>query len=142
MAKRNQNMRLRVEGADGIVQAMRRADKETEKALNDLVSEAIEIVFREADARAPIGSTSRVRNSLRIETGKDNKGMFFANVVVGKREGEKTDTSGFYVTFYELGSSRQPPRPFMRPALDKSKYRVRKYLIDGLRRVILKDRGI
>lgn len=140
-AKKWSRMRLKVEGADQVVRAMQQADKETEKALNDLISEAAELVFREADARAPIGPTGRTRFSLRIEIGRSKKGHFYANVVVGARDGDTTATSAFYVTFYELGTSRQPPRPFMRPALDKCRPRIRRMLQEGLAKIINKNRS-
>ena len=139
--KKFSKMRLKVEGADQVVRALQQADAETEKALKDLISEAAEIVFREADARSPIGPSGRTRFSLRIEIGTSKKGNFYANVVVGAREGETTKTSAFYVTFYELGTSRQPPRPFMRPAYDKCRPRIRRLLQEGLARVINKDRS-
>lgn len=131
MARRYSRMRLRVEGADEIIKALQKADKELQKELNDLISEAAEIVFREADSRVPI-KTGKARESLKIETGHTSKGVFYANVTVGGG-----DT--FYITFYELGTSRQPPRPFMRPSLDKSKYRIRKHLIEGLKAAIARQ---
>lgn len=139
--KKFSKMRLKVEGADQVIRAMRQADKETEKALHDLISQAAELVFREADARAPIGRTERTRFSLRIQTGVTKKGNFYANVVVGAKDGDTTAASAFYVTFYELGSSRQPPRPFLRPAYDKCRARIRKLLQDGLAKIINKDRS-
>ena len=136
MARVNSNMRLKVDGVEDVVKALEKANEEIKKELRDLVSEAAEIVFREADARSPIGKTGRTRSSLRIEIGENKKGQFYANVVIGKKSGESTENSSFYVTFYELGTSRQPPRPFMRPSLDKSKAKIRKHLVEGLRRVI------
>src|SRR5690606_35628515 len=109
MARKTMRMRLRVEGVQDVVQAMRKADDNIKKELRNLISEAAEIVFREADSRVPIGPTGRTRASLRIEVGEDDKGRFYANVVVGARPGDTTATSAFYVTFYELGTSRQPP---------------------------------
>lgn len=137
VVRQNNRMRLRVEGIEELVAMLRNADKEIQRELNDLVSECAEIVFREADARVPIGTTNRTRNSLRIEVGKNNKGIFYANVVVGAYDNDTTATSAFYVSFYELGSSHQPPRPFLRPAYDKSKAKMRKHLIEGLERIIL-----
>lgn len=132
MARRNMRMRLRVEGADQVIRALRNADEATQRALRDAISEAAEIVFREADARTPIGPTGRTRDSLRIETGTNRNGVFYANIVVGTGAGY----DAFYVTFYELGTSRQPPRPFLRPSLDKSRARIRKHLIGALQRAI------
>ena len=134
--KKFSRMRLKVEGAEQVVQAMQRADKAIRKQLHDLISEAAELVFREADARAPIGPTGRTRFSLRIEIGTSKRGNFYANVVVGAQDGESTKTSAFYVTFYELGSSRQPARPFLRPALDKCRPRIRRMLQEGLAKIV------
>ena len=125
--RRSSRMRLKVEGVDEILEALRKADKALQEELHDLISEAAEIVFREADANVPIKS-GKARASLKIKTGKTRNGTFYANVTVG---GEP-----FYITFYELGNSRQPPRPFMRPALDKSRAKIRQHLIEGLRAAI------
>jgi HK97 gp10 family phage protein len=140
-AKKWSRMRLKVEGAEQVIKAMQEVDKEMQKALHDLISEAAELVFREADARAPIGPTGRTRFSIRIEIGTSKRGNYYANVVVGAKDGESTETSAFYVTFYELGTSKQPPRPFMRPALDKSRPRIRRLLQEGLAKIINKNRG-
>lgn len=128
MMARTSRMRLKVEGVDEVIKALQKADAELQKELNDLVSEAAEIVFREADARVPIKSGD-ARDSLRIETGRNKQGLFYANVTVGGG-----DT--FYITFYELGTSRQPPRPFMRPSLDSSRSKIRQHLIQGLKAAI------
>lgn len=133
--KMQNKMRLKVEGVDNVVQELKRANDLIKKELHDLISEAAEIVFREADAKVPIGQTKKTRYSLRIEIGENKKG-FFANVVVGSKKGDTTANSAFYVTFYELGTSRQPPRPFMRPAYDKSKSKIRAHITEGLRKII------
>ncbi|KAB2337653.1 hypothetical protein F7731_08655 [Cytobacillus depressus] len=133
--RQNSNMRIRVDGVEDIIRALQRADEALQKELHDLISECAEIVFREADARVPILS-GKARNTLRIEVGKNDKGVFYANVVVGNGTG-KTDP--YYITFYELGTSRQEPRPFMRPSLDKSKSKIRAHLIAGLRAAIARQ---
>ncbi|XID91037.1 HK97-gp10 family putative phage morphogenesis protein [Paenibacillaceae bacterium WGS1546] len=134
--RRTSNTRIRVDGAEDVIRALQEADEEIKKKINDLIAEAAEIVFREADARAPVGETEKTRFSLRIETGISKKGNFYANVIIGARKGETTAESAFYVTFYEYGSSRQPPRPFMRPSMDKSRAKIRTLLREGLAKVI------
>ena len=135
MARRmrpNSRMRVRVEGVEELIAAIRTADQQIQKELNDLISECAEIVFREADSRVPIKS-GKSRNTLRIEIGETKKGQFYANVAVGNGTGKEDP---FYIVFYELGTSRQPPRPFMRPSFDKSKSKIRKRLIEGLRAIL------
>src|SRR5690625_3462600 len=84
MARRN--VKVKVEGVEDILKALRKADEELKNELHNIISEAAEIVFREADARVPIGKTEKARESLRIETGTDKGGFFYANVVVGGKE--------------------------------------------------------
>src|SRR5699024_3779305 len=119
--RRQMRTRVKVEGVDEIVKALKRADEEIERELRVLISECAEIVFREADANVRIQS-GRARNTLRIEVGENKNGYYFANVVIGDGTGKEDP---FYIVFYELGTSRQPARPFMRPALDKSRYKIR-----------------
>lgn len=129
MSRQKSKMRLKVDGVDKILKALEKADEDLKNELHNIVSEAIEIVFREADARVPIGKTGNMRSSLKIKTGFNKDGVFFANVVVGGDD-------AFYVSFYELGTSRQPPRPFMRPSLDKSKSQIRSYMIQRIKEVL------
>lgn len=121
-------MRLKVENAGEILDALTKADEALKKELHDIVSEAAEIVFREADARVPV-RTGKARESLRITTGFTKNGYFHATIVVGGEE-------AFYITFYELGTSRQPPRPFLRPSLDATRAQVRRHMISRLQEVI------
>lgn len=130
MARRNRNMRIKVEGVEDVLKALRKADEDLKREMHNIVAEAVEIVFREADARVPIGETGKARESLRIETGFNNDGYFYANVTVGDQ------ATTYYITFYELGTSRQPPRPFMRPSLDSKKSEIRNYMIKRLKEVI------
>ncbi|QJD87899.1 HK97-gp10 family putative phage morphogenesis protein [Cohnella herbarum] len=139
--RRTSRTGIRVEGAEAVIKALREANEEIHKKINDLISEAAEIVFKEADIRAPIGATERTRFSLRIVTGISKKGNFYANVIVGARDGLMTAESAFYVTFYEYGTSKQPPRPFMRPSMDKSRAKIRALLKEGLEKVIRDLRG-
>lgn len=130
MARRS-SMRVKVENADEIIKALENADEALRNELHNIISEAAEIVFREADARVPI-KTGAARESLRIKTGFTKDGFFHATIVVG---GDST----YYITFYELGTSRQPPRPFLRPSLDNTRSQVRQYMIKRLREVIAKQ---
>lgn len=126
---------IRVDGADEVIRQIKKANDKITKEIRDLISKAAEIVFREADSRSPI-RTGKARLSLEINVGTAKDGSFYANVTIGARLGEVVETAPFYVTFYEYGTSRQPPRPFMRPAMDKSRARVRKLLIEGVRAVV------
>src|SRR5690625_2982327 len=81
-SKTMSKMRVKVEGVDEILDALRKADQELRNELYNIVSEAVEIVFRKADATIPIKSGA-ARESLKIETGTTKRGTFYANVTVG-----------------------------------------------------------
>ncbi|ASA22084.1 HK97-gp10 family putative phage morphogenesis protein [Paenibacillus donghaensis] len=136
MVRRTSRSNIRVDGAEEVIRQLKRANAEITKEIRDLISQAAEIVFREADSRAPIGATGNTRFSLEINIGTSKKGAFYANVTVGARKGDLSASAPFYVTFYEYGSSHQPPRPFMRPSMDKSRAKVRKLLIEGVKAVV------
>ncbi|MEK5419380.1 HK97-gp10 family putative phage morphogenesis protein [Paenibacillus sp. FSL L8-0708] len=136
MVRRSSRSNIRVDGAEEVIKQLKRANAEITKEIRDLISKAAEIVFREADSRAPIGKTGKTRFSLEMNIGISQKGNYYANVSVGARNGDISASAPFYVTFYEYGSSHQPPRPFMRPSLDKSRAKVRKLLIEGVKAVV------
>lgn len=51
------------------------------------------------------------RSTIRFRRGRDAKGFY---IDVG------ANRSAFYLAFYEFGTSKQPARPFLRPAIEKA----------------------
>lgn len=56
-------------------------------------------------------SRRHARASIDVKRGRDSKGVY---VDVGPTR------KGFWLAFYEFGTSKQPPRPFMRPAIERA----------------------
>jgi len=82
----------------------------------------VEVFRREIRARAPVrqdeglkGKEQRKPGYLKKHIGRwvKVKGQESYSVMVGPM------ASAFYARFYELGTSHQPARPFMRPAFDQ-----------------------
>ena len=82
----------------------------SEKDLVDLATD----IRDQMRATAPVSTGKRIarrhaRSSIEVKQGRDRRG-FFADVGPTRK--------GFWLAFYEFGTSKQPPRPFMRPAFD------------------------
>src|SRR5699024_12075174 len=78
---RNKNLRIKVEGVEDILKALRKADEDLKREMHNIVAEAVEIVFREADAKVKILSVA-ARDSFRIDTCFRSDGLYYANVIV------------------------------------------------------------
>lgn len=142
MAKKPSNskkMRIKLGGFKELVDNLNDFEKEVEKELGKLVLLGANEVEKRIEAAAP-RKEGRILATVRIRTGEKGKKVF-ANVIVGSLRGEENDRdSGNYVTFYEYGSSRQIPRPFIRPAMKRSARFVRKVFTEGIKEIIAKKR--
>lgn len=89
-----------------------RLNIESEKDLLDLAHD----IERGMKDGAPLSTGKRIsrrhaRSSIDVKQGRDRRGVY---VDVGPTR------KGFWLAFYEFGTSRQPPRPFMRPAIERA----------------------
>lgn len=82
-------------------------------------------------ANAPVRAVGSMNSKewLGITTGmKKGKRVFFIGI-------DKADTSpAFYLKFSEWGTSRQPAKPFIQPALEKNRANIRDIVLEELRR--------
>lgn len=128
MALRATSMRL--EGAKELQDLLLRLPARVQKnAVNQAMRAGGAIVRDAAKADAPVGKRKgRKRFYVSRKTGKrvqaNDYGALKKNIRVQKVRGTDgryvvTDGSAFWGMFYEFGTKRQPPRPFLRPAFDR-----------------------
>lgn len=117
---------LSFSGGDGLDRALKELDEKVQRRLSRrAVRKAAEPVLQKAKAAAPV-LTGTLCDSLVIKT-KAGDGSISARVVADDRlhmkaQGKKaTGRELFYGLFAEFGTSRQPARPFMRPAFDSQR---------------------
>lgn len=89
---------------DGALEDLFRSDP----VAQDLARRAIR-VESEAKRRAPV-LTGRLRSSISHAPGQDGRGLY---VDIG--------TNVAYARFVEFGTTRQRPRPYLRPALNAAR---------------------
>ena len=97
---------------------------------------AAKVIQKEAKARVPTGKTGMLKKNIKVRSAKRSRSRIGINVVVG--EGWYTGEQ-FYGAFVELGTSKQPARPFMRPALEDKRDEARRVLVDELQDLIQKE---
>jgi HK97 gp10 family phage protein len=103
-----------------------------DRLINNAARAGARVVVRAAKVKAPV-ETGELQKSLRVRRRTADE----------RKRGEVVayaGTSLFYARFYELGTSRQPARPFLRPAADESHAEIFRTIQESLSRGI--DREI
>lgn len=122
---------FKIEGLDELESRLERIGKKVgSKFLRQALSKAATPVVRAAKQKAPVDSGA-LRQSIGKSTQK-GRGKNVASVAIGPKKGNaralalanskrsKPIRGIFYAHIVELGYGRQPPQPFLRPALDET----------------------
>lgn len=128
-------MAMKLEGARELQDLLLRLPARVQKnAVNQAMRAGAAVVRDAAKAAARVGKRQgRKRFYVSRKTGKrvqaKDYGTLKKNIKVQKVRGTDgryivTDGSAFWGMFYEFGTRRQRPRPFMRPAFDRVKDRA------------------
>ena len=103
------------------------------KLENEALLAGAEIINKEIVNRAP-EKTGKSKKYLKISKPKREKGIKVVKIGVNKSD----NSEAFYLKFYEYGTSKQPARPFMRPAYE----RKRKEALEKTKEIIRKGLGL
>ncbi len=91
-----------------------------DRLLQNATQAAARVILKEVKARAPRHEGRASPSSERYGTIVENLAVKPLSVLKGTtaRGSRVTTGDAFWAQFYELGTSRQPARPFMRPGFD------------------------
>lgn len=109
----------------GLRELQRNLERHREQVIREVEQSLVEsalIVERDAKIKAPF-DFGRLRNSISHET---DFGSSSPRVTVG--------TNIEYAKYQEFGTSRIPAHPYLFPALRENESRIRRKIIDGIRR--------
>jgi HK97 gp10 family phage protein len=98
--------------------------EDASKALKEAVMKGAEIVREDASRRAP-RRTGKLSQSIIIESAEVEPD--YVSVKIGPNK------EAFYGRFVEMGTSKMPAKPFLRPAWDANKENVKKIISDELK---------
>ena len=111
-----------------LADAIKNIDPETREALREVARK----VVQDAKALCPV-DTGSLRRSIRAEEYPPEVNVYRIFVVAGgKIINPKTRRPVDYARWVEYGG-RNPPKPFLRPALEQNRPLLRKALMDGLK---------
>ena len=116
---------LSIFGNEVLIRKLRGLESKAQKAiLRKGLREAAKMIAAEARTRAPY-DTGALRKGIKVRAAKSKKyiGMI---VRTGTRAemGIPETASHYYPALLELGTSRLPARPYLRPALDEKRTRA------------------
>jgi len=103
----------------------------TSKVITDrILIKAGEPVLRDMYENAPVGdSFFNARDELEITT-KTRFGQRVCFIGITKSD----MSTAFYLKFHEWGTVKMPAKPFMQPALEKNRAKIKEILLEELRK--------
>lgn len=125
---------IKIDGAQELTQALKALDRSVaRKLIRTAFKRAGALILDKAKINAPV-DTGALKDSL-IAKVSFRKGMVKVDIITKGAKDKETLNQGdqFYAAFVELGTSKQPPRPFLRPALKDSESQVKNLIIESLR---------
>ena len=117
MAKKGA-LRFEIVGEKELIKQFEKLEDDMRNAVvNNAIDKAGDAVMADAKANVPV-DTGELRDSIEKTLRQGNKGGV---VEVGSNIGSSAQAHGYYAFFVEYGTSKMPPKPYLRPALDKNK---------------------
>lgn len=139
-------MTVKVIGIKELQKAIQEKRNEIYAALDEAAKEAADIVRDDAKSRAAV-LTGEMRDSIVTAVRFQNDGAVSYNAEIdgqkapelrkkisNPREGGRKDS--FYPAIIELGTSRVPAQPYMRPALYENKNAIKRIFSSKIKAVI------
>lgn len=116
-----------VEGAEEVIKLLEDMGQKAEEVLAGAAEAGGKIALAEARRRCPV-KTGRLRASLELKQGKKTPARANVRIEHGKKE--------YYGKFVELGTKKQPARPFLRPAMDENKKQISDAVTEEIGRAV------
>ena len=124
---KQKRLRVRVEGAEQIVKALKGMDDKASKVLTSAAKAGGEIALSDAKRNCPV-NTGALRDSIKMNVNKVTNTK--ADVKIDY------DKSIKYGVFVELGTRGRAANPFMRNAVDKNQDKINSKITDTVRNAV------
>lgn len=104
------NLRVRIEGLDVYDKRLKELDRRTSgNILRKAIREGMNVLKKEAKSRVPV-RTGRLKKGIHVKVTLKKRGECYGKLGMKRKVA--------YGVPVELGTSRMPARPFLRPAAD------------------------
>jgi len=124
---RAKKLKAEVEGAEEVVKLLEEMGQKAGEVLAKAAEAGGRVALSEARRRCPV-KTGRLRASLTLTQGRKTPARANVRIEHGKKE--------YYGKFVELGTRKQPARPFMRPAVDENKQQISEAVTEEIGRAV------
>lgn len=123
------------------IQGIEELQGELDNLLRDVTSQSVGKDMKDVFVKAALEVRDDARQRVAVKTGNLKKGIFAArgdnnkpSAIVGVNY--KIAPHAHLVEFGHAGPHPAPPHPYMRPAVENKRDRVRQILSDGLREIV------
>lgn len=126
---RQKRVKIKIEGADKIVKALKDMDEEASDVLSAAAKAGGEIALKDAVQNCPV-DTGALRDSITM----------VINKVSDKRADVKIDFDKklYYGVFVELGANGREPKPFLRNSVDNNQDSINKAIVESVSKSVSK----
>jgi len=125
-------IKVTVRGTRELQRAIKKITKHSRDELENALNAGGRVILSAAQSRAPV-RTGYLREHLSMKTAfDDDKGVL---IVVGGTIPDKKHSANL-AWWQEFGTSKQPARPFLRPAFDESKNTAQNAIVSYIKRVM------
>ena len=109
---------MKIEGLEALEKAIDKMEKRFERAMVLATREGAKIVTKAAKENCRV-ETGNLKRSIKYKIAK-RKTPGEVVAVIGPTVGKRARYDGWYGRLVENGTSKAPPHPFLRPALDNN----------------------
>ena len=122
------DIQFEIKGLEQLAKNRKLLKKSFERnTLRTALRNAAKPVVTRAKAGAPV-NTGKLKDSIRASVKIDRAGLGTARIGFGRDQ--------FYGGFFELGSSQQAARPFLRPALEEAEPEILEAFVNSINKTI------
>ena len=125
MARRK--VKIKIDGLDELMKELAKKVDGAQEILDNATDEASKLVMSKAKSLAPVDS-GNLRQSLDTHEEKQKS--------KNKSVHQVATDDAFYGIFQEYGTKNHPAKPFMRPALQKSKSKIKKIIQEHIKKAL------
>lgn len=113
-----------IKNLDEVVNLLKSLDPKVAKpAMRKAMRKGCKVFQKQAQSLCPV-RTGALRDSLVVRAGKRSRRFFSVNVTTGNDKDRQFSGETFYGAFVEMGTSKRPATPFLRPAFDEKQAQV------------------
>lgn len=119
---------IELTGVDEILNKLQGMGENVGRLENKALKNAAEPLLQDAKANVPV-RTGKLKEGINIGKIKNKGGVKY--ILVGVERGDNSEI--FYGKFIEFGTSKRAAQPFLQPAYEKNKNRIKEIIAETLK---------